>query len=104
MTKERIVKINGKGYYALPGETDDDVRARHKRINIQQRTMHSFTAEEVLAVDKLRRAYTEARSYAEFHRASALAIERELNTRGVFVDARQSYVEQERILAEKEFP
>ena len=49
-------------------------------------------------VDKLRRDYTEARDRAEVNRDIALKVERELNKLGVFVDARQSYIEQERIL------
>ena len=50
------------------------------------------------SVDKLRRDYTEARDRAEANRDIALTVERELNKLGISVDARHSYIEQERIL------
>jgi hypothetical protein len=53
----------------------------------QENTLGHFT------VDQLRRYYTEAHDRTETNRGIALEIERELNKRGVFIDARQSYAE-----------
>ena len=56
---DRIVKIGDKGYYALPGESDDDVRARHARIQNNERAMHGYTAEELFADPNMRRQWLE---------------------------------------------